>query len=142
MKCPKDGSALEKELYEADIEVDRCSKCSGVWLDHGELEKAQEATEHDYSQERRRLPDLVNREYLLALERARPQLSCPACARDMERREHGHVSQILIDVCPSCRGIWLDQGEMEALEVFYEKSRFEATEVRQGFLATLRELFS
>jgi Zn-finger nucleic acid-binding protein len=59
----------------------------------------------------------------------------------MERREHGYCSQVMIDTCPKCRGIWLDQGELEALEVFFERTVAETEEVRTGFFARLADLF-
>src|SRR5262245_18597038 len=36
--CPKCGGKLVQMLYE-DVQVDRCSKCNGIWLDAGELER-------------------------------------------------------------------------------------------------------
>lgn len=38
MKCPKCGGALNEVSFRG-IRIDRCSSCSGVWLDEGELEK-------------------------------------------------------------------------------------------------------
>ncbi|MEZ5345372.1 MAG: zf-TFIIB domain-containing protein [Pyrinomonadaceae bacterium] len=44
LQCPKcDGTLLETE-YE-DIVIDVCNKCSGVWLDAGELAQAVEKNE-------------------------------------------------------------------------------------------------
>jgi len=37
MKCPKCGQDLE-EIGFADVMVDKCKGCQGIWLDHGELE--------------------------------------------------------------------------------------------------------
>jgi hypothetical protein len=37
MKCPKCGMELIAIDYKG-IEVDKCSKCEGIWLDAGELE--------------------------------------------------------------------------------------------------------
>jgi hypothetical protein len=37
MRCPKCGSTLKEETY-GNVVVDRCSSCSGVYLDAGELE--------------------------------------------------------------------------------------------------------
>jgi uncharacterized protein len=38
-------------------------------------------------------------------------VNCPRCANTVldEREREG----ILVDVCPSCRGVWLDRGELE-----------------------------
>lgn len=38
MRCPKCGEKLEEVTFQ-DISVDRCTGCSGVWLDPGELER-------------------------------------------------------------------------------------------------------
>lgn len=38
MKCPKCGGDLNEVVFRG-IRIDRCSLCSGVWLDNGELEK-------------------------------------------------------------------------------------------------------
>ena len=38
MRCPKCGMELVEVGYR-DIKVDRCTGCSGVWLDNGEMER-------------------------------------------------------------------------------------------------------
>ena len=38
MRCPKCGGNLNEVVFRG-ISIDRCSSCSGVWLDNGELEK-------------------------------------------------------------------------------------------------------
>jgi hypothetical protein len=39
-------------------------------------------------------------------------MNCPKCQTVMREREKGDV---IIDVCPSCHGVWLDPGELEKL---------------------------
>tara|TARA_Y100001937_G_scaffold90686_1_gene122761 strand:+ start:67571 stop:67960 length:390 start_codon:yes stop_codon:yes gene_type:complete len=39
-------------------------------------------------------------------------LHCPVCEEIMEIRQMGPVE---IDVCPSCKGVFLDRGELQAL---------------------------
>ena len=38
MKCPIGGNTLAI-VYRAEIEIDYCPTCRGVWLDRGELDK-------------------------------------------------------------------------------------------------------
>jgi Zn-finger nucleic acid-binding protein len=140
MKCPSDSAALRRQNYESTIDVDMCPTCGGMWLDQGELERVQATVERNYSGELSRFPDLIGAAQTMAFAKSRPLVACPGCQREMERREHGYCSLILIDVCPSCRGVWLDAGEMRALEVFFERARAETASVRRGFLATLRDL--
>ncbi|MCL6635375.1 MAG: zf-TFIIB domain-containing protein [Peptococcaceae bacterium] len=58
---------------------------------------------------------------------------CPVCAIPMDEVPK---SGVLIDVCPRCRGVWLDRGELNRLmesvkayrdeyEEFYESYRRE-----------------
>lgn len=45
-------------------------------------------------------------------------MKCPLCnvpMRELERRG------VLIDVCPECRGVWLDGGELDKLLAAGEK---------------------
>ena len=142
MKCPTDGDNLVSQVYEADIEIDQCPNCGGMWLDHQELERIQGTRQHDYSEEVSQMPDLVGNAYAMALARSEPSLSCPKCKRLMDRQEHGDCSQILFDICPTCRGVWLDKGELRALEVFFEKTSSETSEITSGFLASLVRLFN
>jgi Zn-finger nucleic acid-binding protein len=141
MKCPHDGTELTAAKYEADIEVDRCGECKGMWLDYHELERIQDTCEKDYADEIRQLPNLVGNAYAMALARSKHGIECPQCGQAMERREHGCCSQVMIDVCPHCRGIWLDHGEIEALEVFFERTLAETRKVRSGFFARMTDLF-
>ena len=39
-------------------------------------------------------------------------MKCPKCGADMKEEEHGPVK---VDICPECRGMFLDAGEMELL---------------------------
>jgi Zn-finger nucleic acid-binding protein len=38
LRCPNDGSRLV-EMERADVLVDACPECRGIWLDRGELDK-------------------------------------------------------------------------------------------------------
>jgi hypothetical protein len=37
IECPKCDGALIEHAFE-DVQIDRCNKCNGIWLDAGELE--------------------------------------------------------------------------------------------------------
>ena len=49
----------------------------------------------------------------------RRAMICPSCKIEMEIRDrHG----IEIDLCPACRGVWLDKGELD--QVLERSGRF------------------
>jgi ribosomal protein L37AE/L43A len=37
LQCPRCDGTLDEITFE-DVQIDRCNKCGGVWLDSGELE--------------------------------------------------------------------------------------------------------
>ena len=41
-------------------------------------------------------------------------MRCPNCGNRLVEVER---SEILIDACPSCRGVWLDRGELDKILV-------------------------
>jgi uncharacterized protein len=127
IKCPRDGSTLKTKRYEANIEVDECAVCRGTWLDKGELEAIQERVERDYSSALKQPADTVNEAIKGAKQAQRGPISCPKCGTELDTRPYGMGSQISIDVCPSDCGIWLDEGELQELEKFFERSQGEAT---------------
>lgn len=40
-------------------------------------------------------------------------MNCPVC--DGVRMREVEKDGVLIDICPSCKGVWLDRGELEKL---------------------------
>lgn len=134
MKCPVDNEFLTTERYEAEIQVDECPVCHGIWLDGGELERVQETKEKDYSDRLRQIPNDVIGAYELARQKIQDERPCPSCGREMEKQEYGYCSRILVDSCPSCHGYWLDRGEVAALEVFFERAREDASDGGGGLI--------
>ena len=94
--CPRDGSPLD-HYPKGDVHLDRCPRCQGLWCDREEL--AQVLGTRD---------DVPNPQ--VALDGLRH--NCPACGDPMKRCYYNHERQVVIDVCESCQGIWLDQNEL------------------------------
>ncbi len=96
-------------------EVDRCPDCRGVYFDAGELEAVVDLV---------RLFDdveLLEPEIDSANEREPSRdLSCPADGTAMEKLEVGGE---VVDRCPECAGVWLDDGEVAALKLAEEHIR-------------------
>jgi membrane associated rhomboid family serine protease len=91
---------LEKVL------VDFCLRCSGMWLDRGELEALSG---------RRVAPGEKDR---VGTQPQKGSRACPACSASLYRRELGPDSGVTIDECPTCAGVWLDKGELSAAKKY------------------------
>jgi len=134
MNCPRDGAKLFPVRYEGDVFVDECVKCKGTFLNRGELGKIEEEHAETFKDALLRMPDLVAQAYELARHKEEGELKCPKCGAEMETREYAYCSQVMINKCVECGGIWLDRGEVQALEIFYEREREGA---KKGFLGSL-----
>ena len=80
-------------LFLADVEIDRCLDCGGMWFDWGELGRASRAS---------------MAVELLEGSSTRP---CPRCAITL--RPALLPRAIPVEHCGSCRGFFLDHGEFE-----------------------------
>jgi Zn-finger nucleic acid-binding protein len=140
LKCPRDGTTLIEQDYHGVFRVDRCPSCQSLWLDRGELERIQQLPTSSDS----RLPSdiySVARAYELARQKAQPRIACPRCSTELVPREYAYCSQVLIDNCPKCDGIWLDGGELDVLEQFFAMAKDEQADRRHSFWKSLTGLF-
>jgi uncharacterized protein len=127
MRCPRDGSELGTKVYEANVEVDECPACAGVFLDDGELEAIQKAVEKDPSKALTTPVDSVKEGFEAARNESLGPVDCLRCGTRMERRRYGLGSQTVIDECPKGCGVWLDGGELQELERFHAQSNEEVS---------------
>jgi Zn-finger nucleic acid-binding protein len=141
MKCPRDHAELTEKIYESDITVDACPECGGLWLEKGKLEAIEESLDNDYTPELKEMPNLIEGAFERAEQMTARSLTCPACGSPMENHEYAYCSQVMVDSCPHCGGIWLDEGEIMKLELFFERSRIEAGAIRRGFWGSLNRMF-
>jgi len=105
MKCPSCATMLERrDLSEQGfITVGRCPSCRGCWLDKAELDSAHEGVWENFEQIGVTASETLSG-YL-----------CPHCAARMMGVNPDDHPELQVDRCPSCHGIWLDNGEIEKL---------------------------
>ena len=59
-----------------------------------------------------------------------PLLLCPNCNTSMQNVNRSGVE---LDMCPSCRGVWLDRGELEKILADAREQVQGDTQARQTF---------
>ena len=59
-----------------------------------------------------------------------PLLLCPNCNASMQ---NVHRSGVELDMCPSCRGVWLDRGELEKILTAGREDLGAQTQSRERF---------
>ena len=104
MDCPACKNAMIT-LELADVEIDYCTDCSGIWLDAGELELLL----GDGDKTKKLLGSLTVADS--CTERLR---RCPICLKKMKKIVVGHAEPALfLDKCPRGDGLWFDRGELQ-----------------------------
>ncbi len=87
----------------AEVEIDHCIDCGGIWLDAGELEMLLGEPEKS-----RQLLNLFKIDSNCAEKPRR----CPICDKKMQKIIVGKAPALLIDKCIKGDGLWFDKGEL------------------------------
>jgi len=125
LDCPVcENAMITLEL--ADVEIDYCTDCGGIWLDSGELELLLN------NPERARKLLGAFRIDKNCTEKAR---RCPICLKKMQKIIVGQPpAPLLIDKCPRGDGLWFDKGELKEI---VEKAQLDEESKIQKLLADM-----
>ena len=89
--------------------VDKCPKCGGLFFDKGELDNIIHLAKIFQT------ADLEEEDVDSVPEEEHKRIvHCPADNSEMTPMD---VVGLTIDVCPTCKGIWLDNGEISTLKI-------------------------
>ena len=103
MDCPVCRNAMIT-LELADVEIDHCTNCGGIWLDAGELEQL--------LGEQEKAKQLLN-SFKVDYTSSEKLRKCPICDRKMQKIIVGSGRPaLLIDKCRIGDGLWFDKGEL------------------------------
>jgi Zn-finger nucleic acid-binding protein len=89
----------------ADVEIDYCTDCGGIWLDAGELELLLGDAEQS--------EQLLN-SFEIDSKCAEKRRKCPICLKKMQKIIVGTAKPaLLIDRCAKGDGLWFDKSEVQ-----------------------------
>jgi heat shock protein HtpX len=124
--CPRCKVSLLPNTREGSA-VEQCSFCLGTLLRAGVLERLIARNEESPAQE-----DLKKARVWRDSQRGPlkdrdnfPEIKCPLCQNLMGKRIHSSLTQIVIDRCTNdtCRAIWCDGGELDAILMLIQDVR-------------------
>jgi len=104
--CPRDHGRLDC-VPSGWVLIDRCPDCHGEFYDADEFDLIHRLDENQVFGVLGKLDVVASG--------IRSGLSCPACTSGMSTFRLPISDEVLIDICPRCRGIWLDPGESQRL---------------------------
>lgn len=126
MKCPNCKNSLGK-IKIGNTEINHCAKCQGLWFEKDELRLAKDKKVKDSKWLDFELKvksfnwknfDLWSKKIDFQL--LKDQRLCPYCKVPLYKINYGD-SQIEIDVCSLCFGIWLDKDEFKKIIKYLKK---------------------
>ncbi len=116
IQCLSCGSTMKEVMYEG-VNIDRCPDCGATWLDWKELGPIIERQKKEFPEEKR-VASLQERGQDPSSDKAH---SCPSCGKRMEKFQYAVNSGVYLDRCPDRCGLWLDEGELEKVQVVMEE---------------------
>ncbi len=125
MQCPQCSSVLESLEYEG-APIHGCNTCGGEFIGAEDLGRVVRLRQEQFSAELQSA--LAERQPSFGVpesETARA-LCCPGCGESMRVANYGGDSGVFVDRCERCQGIWLDQQELEKIQLLTERWADEA----------------
>ncbi|MHC4153978.1 MAG: TFIIB-type zinc ribbon-containing protein [Planctomycetota bacterium] len=125
MDCPVcENAMITLEL--ADVEIDYCTDCGGIWLDVGELELLL-----DNPQQAKQLLD----SFKVDAKCSEKPRKCPICGKKMQKIVGGDSTPtLLLDKCARGDGLWFDKGELQDI---FNKAQLDKESRIQRLLADM-----
>jgi len=131
MLCPICKKIKLEQIILSGVEVDYCPKCLGLWFEEEELRLAKDYKDNDL-----KWLDIDlwkdEKKFKISL----GQKLCPKDQLPLYETEYAD-STIRVDLCNTCKGVWLDRGEFQKI-IQYLKDKAD-TEVLSNYLKNLRE---
>lgn len=116
MKCPVCGCNLSPYSYGGQ-KIDVCPECHGIWFDRGEI--AAVAKEMIRTKE---VPDQDAKDAFPAASKPpgndEVQKVCPKCRVPTDVVNYSYDSNVFVNKCPTCQGVWVDRGELERVALY------------------------
>ncbi len=137
MKCPISHGNLKKATFYG-TEVDYCPDCLGIWFEQDELTLAKDEKIKNLN-----WLDIDLWENESDFKVSKKTKACPKCEVPLYEVNYGD-SDIKVDICSLCMGVWLDRGEFQKIISYLE--RRGDREILNNYFGTLfretAEIFS
>lgn len=111
MNCPRCSLPLRDvtpDLEMPDVHGLGCSQCGGHWLSQTDLHRLEQVVDVSWVELRHIPPPELQSELL----------TCPRCspARHLNKVQSDRDRKVVLDACEHCHGVWLDGGELHAIQ--------------------------
>jgi Zn-finger nucleic acid-binding protein len=92
-----------------NVEIDECQQCKGIWFEEDELRKAKDSADSDLN-----WMDFEVFKHEDKFKAEPRTLVCPKCSDTLVSIDYDNTD-VEIDCCAKCKGIWLEKGEFKKI---------------------------
>lgn len=113
-RCPVCKDLCARTRYE-EVPLYQCGQCGGYWLTYVQLDRI-------CSRREIQMPEPVQQKMmdLADASNSTQTLWCLGCGKEMIKEQFKFWDDIQLDRCPKCNGVWLDCGELEKCQIYWE----------------------
>ena len=113
-RCPNCKVRTQPVDYEA-TRLQMCGQCGGYWIDPLALKRILHCREQQW-------PEPVKQKFMEMAEQSdtKRKIMCLRCGVIMHKEQFKDWQEIVIDRCGQCQAIWLDPGELEKIQIYWE----------------------
>ena len=110
MQCPRCSASLRAEKHQ-HVEFHICPTCRGIWVSGGQFQAltVMVAAEGEVESS---VKLTFERRKALRPSKDNPMRMCPTCDFAMREFNYAYDSNVFLDRCEQCKGIWLDPNEI------------------------------
>jgi len=119
-KCPECSVPLKSFAFH-EVMLDECPDCGGVWFDDGELKRCQAGGTIGLVEIEDEIVPAVS--IHVADDHGR---LCPCCDFRLTTYRYLYTSDILLDECEKCFGVWVQDGELQKMADFLDGEKAPA----------------
>ena len=113
-RCPVCKTQTDLLKYEG-VPIYNCGTCGGHWVTDARLKLILARREVV-------MPDAVKAKMIEIADASNStqKLWCMNCGKEMVKEQFRYWPDIQLDRCPKCNGLWLDRGELEKCQIYWE----------------------
>ncbi|NQV36073.1 MAG: rhomboid family intramembrane serine protease [Phycisphaeraceae bacterium] len=114
MQCPTCSKSL-KSAISLKTNIKLCSACRGIWFDPGTLSAYVKALSQNELIQPTKTQLFERRQVDVKTGLNAAGKTCPRCHVTMRVLNYAYDSNVFVDQCPTCHGIWTDQDEIKRI---------------------------
>jgi uncharacterized protein len=115
------------------IHLDDCPQCGGVWFDDGELNELKNLGDE------LAMASLEDRAVPAGCVQVVEQKSkmCPVCNERLTPFKYMYTSELVLDECDNCFGVWVQDGELEKMAAVLEDHEPKLSQAKREVIAAV-----